>query len=79
MADSGPPRRVFGKMRYEGSLYDLTGLCLATSALVLAREESYANELGGGVLTPATLGSQYLEKLQKGGLKFEMLDLQETR
>ena len=53
-------------------MYHLTGVCLAESAVILAREKTLANELGGGILTPATLGPAYLDRLQKAGLKTEV-------
>lgn len=56
-------------------MYDLTGVCLAQSALILAREKTLANEIGGGVLTSSTLGESYLSKLQKAGLQVEMQTL----
>lgn len=59
-------------MRWEGSLYDLTGVCLAEAALTLARDKTLAHEIGGGVMTPATLGEAYMSKLQKAGLKTEI-------
>lgn len=62
-------------MRWKGSMYDLTGVCLAQAALVLAREKTLAHDIGGGVLTPSTLGESYLEKLQNSGLEVEMRTL----
>jgi short subunit dehydrogenase-like uncharacterized protein len=53
-------------------MYHLTGVCLAEAALILAREKTFANELGGGMLTPATLGGKYLEALRKAGLEIEV-------
>ena len=53
-------------------MYHLTGICLAESALILSREKTHANDLGGGILTPATLGQAYLDRLQKAGLNVEM-------
>lgn len=75
VSDPNDPKRVYGRMRWQGSMYDLTGVCLAQSALILAREKSKANELGGGVLTSSTLGESYLNKLQKAGLEVEMKTL----
>ena len=69
--DAADPKRAYGRMRWEGSMYHLTGVCLAEAALTIAREKTFANELGGGMLTPATLGAIYLEKLQKAGLEVE--------
>ena len=59
-------------MRFNGSMYHFTGICLAESALILSREKTHANDLGGGILTPATLGQSYLDRLQKAGLIVEM-------
>ena len=56
-------------------MYQLTGVCLAEAAITIAREKTQAHELGGGVLTPATLGAPYLERLQKAGLKTEVKTL----
>ena len=69
VSDPNDPKRAFGRMRWEGSLYHLTGVCLAEAALTIARDNTLAHELGGGMLTPATLGAPYLERLQKAGLK----------
>jgi short subunit dehydrogenase-like uncharacterized protein len=53
-------------------MYELTGVCSAEAAFTIARSQTHAHELGGGVLTPATLGAPYLERLQKAGLKLEV-------
>lgn len=72
VSDPNDPKRIYGRMRWEGSMYQLTGVCLAEAAVVLAREKSYAHVLGGGVLTPATLGAPYLDRLRKAGMKVEV-------
>ena len=59
-------------MRFDGSMYRLTGVFLAEAAITIVRSKAFAHELGGGVLTPATLGAPYLERLQKAGLKVEV-------
>lgn len=59
-------------MRWNGSFYHLTGVCVAESAILISREKTFAHELGGGVLTPATLGMVYLERMQKAGLITEV-------
>lgn len=59
-------------MRFDGSMYHLTGIFLAEAAITIARSETFAHELGGGVLTPATLGARYLERLQAAGLQTEV-------
>ncbi|KAI6801602.1 hypothetical protein KC360_g2450 [Hortaea werneckii] len=75
VSDPNDPKRVLGRMRWEGSMYQLTGVCLAEAAITIAREKTQAHELGGGILTPATLGAPYLERLQKAGLKTEVKTL----
>lgn len=58
-----------GTMRYDGSMYYLTGMLLAEAAITIARDETPAHQLGGGVLTPATLGEAYFDRVREGGLK----------
>ncbi|EME45252.1 hypothetical protein DOTSEDRAFT_150189 [Dothistroma septosporum NZE10] len=71
--DSEDPKRAYGRMRWNGSMYDLTGTFLAEAACVLSREtKTLAHEIGGGVLTPATLGASYISRLQKAGLETEL-------
>jgi len=53
-------------------MYELTGVCLAEAAVTIARDNTLAHRVGGGMLTPATLGAPYLERLQKAGLKVEV-------
>ena len=72
VTDSSNSKRAYGRMRFNGSMYHLTGICLAESAFILSREKTHASELGGGILTPATLGQNYLDRLQKAGLEVEM-------
>ncbi|KAL1305831.1 hypothetical protein AAFC00_003992 [Neodothiora populina] len=68
-ADPSDPKRITARMRWEGDLYYLTGVFLAEGAITLARDETFrAREIGGGLLTPATLGAPFLERLQKAGL-----------
>ena len=57
-------------------MYELTGVLLGESALIVSREKTYAHELGGGMLTPAMLGEIYLERMEKAGLKAEFKMMQ---
>ncbi|EMF13192.1 uncharacterized protein SEPMUDRAFT_148566 [Sphaerulina musiva SO2202] len=75
VSDENDPKRAHARMRWNGSMYDLTGVFLAEAAVTIARDNTFAHELGGGVLTPATLGSAYLERLQKAGLIHEIRTL----
>ncbi|KAH9823635.1 putative trans-acting enoyl reductase [Teratosphaeria destructans] len=75
VADPADPKRAYARMRWEGSMYALTGVTSAEAALILARSKCTAHEIGGGVLTPATLGAPYLERLRQAGLKTEVRTL----
>lgn len=74
-SDPSDPKRASLRIRYNGSMYDLTGLCLSEAAITIARDQTFAHKLGGGVLTPATLGAPYVERLQKAGVIFEVKTL----
>lgn len=53
-------------------MYRLTGVFAAEAAITLLRDETLASKIGGGFLTPATLGGSYVERLQKAGVKFDV-------
>ena len=57
-------------------MYYMTGMLMAEAAMVLLRPESgkenWAQKLRGGILTPATLGDPFVERLHKAGLKIEV-------
>ena len=79
-ADSSDPddrKRAYCRVRWDGSMYHLTGVCLAEAAIVIAREKTFAHQLGGGILTPATLGVAYLERLKAAGLAVEIKTIPE--
>jgi short subunit dehydrogenase-like uncharacterized protein len=60
----GPEKKAMATFRYEGGLYYLTGVFLAEAAMVLLKEKDLVEKLGGGVLTPACLGANFVERLQ---------------
>ncbi|KAF2156729.1 hypothetical protein K461DRAFT_249200 [Myriangium duriaei CBS 260.36] len=70
--DPSQPKRAFGRFAFEGSAYHMTGIFLAEAAMSLLKDDSLAKKMGGGVLTPATLGEGYVERLQKAGFKLEL-------
>lgn len=74
--DSAQGEKAMVRMRYEGDIYLLTGILIAEAAMVIVRGgQCPAREIGGGVLTPATLGTEFVERLQKVGVTIEMNDL----
>ncbi|EKV16039.1 Saccharopine dehydrogenase / Homospermidine synthase [Penicillium digitatum] len=75
--ESASPQRVFGKITYHGGMYPFTGLLLAEAAMVILNEEEKIKKISrGGIVTPATLGQDYVDRLEKVGCKIETKVLQ---
>lgn len=70
--DKPNPRRAFAKLRWDGSLYYFAGVCLAEAAMVLLNDEKLVQRLDGGLLTPATLGQPFIDRMKNAGLVFEV-------
>ncbi|KAL4750464.1 hypothetical protein BDW72DRAFT_175729 [Aspergillus terricola var. indicus] len=71
--DQNTPKRVLGKLKYAGSsMYHFTGVLMAEAAMViLENEEKLKKVSGGGIVTPATLGQEYLDRLENIGCRVE--------
>ena len=69
--DPTDPKRAECRFIWEGSMYHLTGVLLAEAAFVLARRNTLAHKLGG-VLTPSTFGTPFVERLREAGVKMEV-------
>lgn len=70
--DAATPKRVFGKLKYEGGMYAFTGLLLAEAAMtILENEEKVKKVSQGGIVTPATLGQEYVDRLDNVGCTIE--------
>ncbi|PKX99575.1 uncharacterized protein P174DRAFT_438026 [Aspergillus novofumigatus IBT 16806] len=66
------PQRVFGKFKYEGSMYALTGLLLAEAAMIILEETERVKKVSRcGIVTPATLGQSFVDRLEKVGCHLE--------
>jgi short subunit dehydrogenase-like uncharacterized protein len=65
------PQKVLSRFRWDGGIYYLTGLLLAEAAMVILRDDTLAEELGGGILTPAMLGQPYIDRLKDAGVTVE--------
>ena len=70
--DPSDPKRAKAQFIWEGNLYHLTGVFAAEAAITLLRDETLAGKVGGGFLTPATLGGAYIERLQEAGVKLSV-------
>lgn len=75
-ADEPGKRRAYATYYYQGAPYYMTGITLAEAGLVLSRGGDVLGKRLGGMITPATLEMEYVERLQKAGIKLEwgMLD-----
>ncbi|EON68317.1 hypothetical protein W97_07575 [Coniosporium apollinis CBS 100218] len=77
VADEEKGRRAGAEFKYQGNGYYLTGLLMAEAAMVILRGgENQARKMGGGIVTPATLGEEYVERLlgAKVGISARLLD-----
>ena len=72
-AECEPEKRAVATFEYTGGGYYLTGILVAEAAMtILKGGEAPAAKMGGGLLTPATLGEEYLERVRKAGVKIEV-------
>lgn len=59
---------------YKGSLYYCSAaIGVEAARVVLGEAKTVAHELGGGVLTPATLGMEFVERVRGMGVKLEVV------
>lgn len=70
--NSSSPKRAFGRFRWEGGHYYLTGLLLAEAAMVILRDRQAEDVYKGGVLTPATLGQPFVNRMREAGIILEV-------
>ncbi|KAK4218103.1 Saccharopine dehydrogenase-like oxidoreductase [Rhypophila decipiens] len=63
-------KRGYCRIWFHGDAYHLTGVFMAEAAATLLFDDS-AQRLPGGVLTPACLGQDYVDRLDHAGLHFE--------
>ena len=79
-ADQSRPhsRRAFARFRWDGSIYYFTGICLAEAAMVILNDDDLVQRLDGGILTPATLGQAFIDRMIRAGIKFEVEMLPES-
>lgn len=72
-ADCEPEKRAVATFEYTGGGYYLTGILVIEAAMtILKGSEIPAAKMGGGLLTPATLGEEYVERVKKAGVKIEV-------
>lgn len=52
--------------------YTVTATLLGQACLCLLKDDVVAKKLGGGILTPATLGQPFIDRLGEEGFKIEL-------
>ncbi|KAE8349986.1 Saccharopine dehydrogenase-domain-containing protein [Aspergillus coremiiformis] len=66
------PKRAIGKLRFQGTMYVFAGLLLAEAGMtILENEEKVKKVSRCGLVTPATLGQEYIDRLEKVGCQIE--------
>ena len=75
-ADTPQQQRAWAKLRFEGSTYHITAILMVEAAITILRDETEAHKIGGGIITPETLGQAYIDRIGRAGIKMEtkMLD-----
>jgi short subunit dehydrogenase-like uncharacterized protein len=71
----GNKGKVIGKLDTAHGGYAATGITLSAAAHVILRgrlDDTEAGRLGGGILTPAMLGDQYVKTLDDFGVKIQI-------
>lgn len=72
---------ALGVMRMNTDLYSACAIFISEAALTLLEmfegneEGSIVKKLGGGILTPASLGVLYVERLEKAGLEWNVTEM----
>ncbi|KAH8705272.1 Saccharopine dehydrogenase-domain-containing protein [Talaromyces proteolyticus] len=66
---NGKPKTVLGSTSYRGGQYELTAVAVGCAARVILENEKKIKSISAGIVTPATLGQEYVEELEKGGFK----------
>lgn len=66
------PKRALGKLVFEGNMYALTGLLLGEAGRVILNNEEKVKRVSRcGIVTPATLGQEFVNALEKVGCVVE--------
>ncbi|KAE9573764.1 hypothetical protein CGMCC3_g10186 [Colletotrichum fructicola] len=67
-------RGVQARLRYNGDSYVFSGMMAVEAAMILldSGEDCVAHKLGGGILTPATLGQPLADRLRTAGVQIEV-------
>ena len=70
--DARNPKRARARFYWKGGHYYLTGLLLAEAAMVILRDRKPEEQHAGGVLTPATLGQPFVDRMRSAGITLDV-------
>jgi short subunit dehydrogenase-like uncharacterized protein len=70
-ADHASKQRSVATFYYRGGGYYMTGILVAEAAMLVLRGGDNLAKRLGGMVTPATLEMEYIERLRKAGIKIE--------
>jgi short subunit dehydrogenase-like uncharacterized protein len=73
IADNDKKTKARGRFLFKGSMYSLTALTMAEAAMVILRGngKSDAVRMGGGIVTSACLGIEFIDRLKSAGVVIE--------
>lgn len=70
--DQNTSKRVLGKLKFQGSMYHVTGVLMAEAAMVILENEEKVKRISRcGIVTSAVLGQDFLDRLEKVGCSVE--------
>ncbi|KAJ9664659.1 hypothetical protein H2198_000005 [Neophaeococcomyces mojaviensis] len=73
---SKTPRKAFVNFVFEGGVYELTARLLVIGAITLLKDQDKVVKTHGfGFLTPSSLGQEYIDRLDKAGVKLKARQL----
>lgn len=68
----GPfPDRALVELSFSGTYEELSAVLLIQGAFTILQEHELRKKVGGGVLTPAVLGIEFVERLKRVGVEIE--------
>jgi short subunit dehydrogenase-like uncharacterized protein len=68
----GTAPRAYAVFEYPSDSYHATGMLCSQGAASLLYRRTFSENISGGILTPAILGDDLVERIQKAGVKFEV-------
>jgi len=71
-ADDASRKRAVSTFDYTGGGYYMTGILVAEAAMVVLRGSENLGKKLGGMVTPACLEMEYVDRLRKAGIKIEV-------